>query len=328
MKLHASRRHLLLGAGALLARPGLTPPAFAQAAPIKVAGVPPSPVENAWNSRIHLALQQAAEQGLITYEFSEGIAATDYPRAMREYAEAGAQLVLGESYAVENEAREVAADYPDTAFLMGSSGEPAGDNFGVFGTYNHEAAYLAGMLAAKMSQTGKFGSVGGYPIPEVNLLINAFRLGVKEVNPDASFTNAYIGAWFDPAKAKEAAIAQIDAGSDILFGERIGTADGAQERGAKAIGSLTDYSDRYPDTVFASAVWNFGPTVEAVVADIKAGNPVGKSYTEYSFMRHGGNELVYNEAMVPADAIPPMEAKREAITSGAFEVPIDPAEPS
>nr|WP_245639203.1 BMP family ABC transporter substrate-binding protein [Rubellimicrobium mesophilum] len=82
-----------------------------------------------------------------------------------------------------------------------------------------------------MSQTGKFGSVGGYPIPEVNLLINAFRLGVKEVNPDATFTNAYIGAWFDPAKAKEAAIAQIDAGSDILFGERIGTADGAQERG-------------------------------------------------------------------------------------------------
>ncbi|WP_245639202.1 hypothetical protein [Rubellimicrobium mesophilum] len=55
---------------------------------------------------------------------------------------------------------------------------------------------------------------------------------------------------------------------------------------------------------------------------------MGKSYTEYSFMRHGGNELVYNADMVPADAIPPMEAKRDEITSGAFEVPIDPAEPS
>jgi len=328
MKLHASRRHLLLGAGALLALPGLTRRALAQDAPVSVAGLHASPVENAWNSRIHLALQEAAEQGLITYEFSEGIAATDYPRAMREYAEAGVQLVLGESYAVENEAREVAADYPETAFLMGSSGQPSGDNFGTFGTYNHEAAYLAGMLAASMSQTGKFGSVGAYPIPEVNLLINAFRAGVREVNPDATFSNAFIGAFFDPAKAKEAAIAQIDAGADIVFGERIGTADAAQEKGAKAIGSLTDYGPRYPETVFASAVWNFGPTVEAVVADIRAGTPVGRDYTEYSFMRHGGNDLAYDPAQVPAEAIPPMEARREEITSGAFEVPIDPAEPS
>ena len=328
MKLTATRRHLLLGAGALLALPATLRRASAQDAPLRVAGLHASPVENAWNSRIHLALQQAAEQGLISYEFSEGIAATDYPRAMREYAEAGAQLIWGESYAVENEARKVAADYPETAFLMGSSGEPAGDNFGTFGTYNHEAAYLAGMLAANVSQTGKFGSVGAYPIPEVNLLINAFRAGVLEVNPDATFSNAFIGAFFDPARAKEAAIAQIDAGADIVFGERIGTADAAQERGAKAIGSLTDYGPRYPETVFANAVWNFSPTVEAVVADIRAGNPVGKSYTEYSFMRNGGNELVYNPDMVPAEAIPAMEARREEITSGAFEVPIDPAEPS
>ena len=268
MKFHASRRHLLLGAGALLALPATLRRASAQDAPLRVAGLHASPVENAWNSRIHLALQEAAEQGLIAYEFSEGIAATDYPRAMREYAESGVQLVLGESYAVENEAREVAADYPETAFLMGSSGQPSGDNFGTFGTYNHEAAYLAGMLAASMSQTGKFGSVGAYPIPEVNLLINAFRFGVQETRPDATFSNIFIGAWFDPAKAKEAAIAQIDGGADILFGERIGTADGAQERGAKAIGSLIDYTPRYPGTVFANALWNYGPTIEAVVADV------------------------------------------------------------
>jgi basic membrane protein A len=193
-------------------------------------------VENAWNSRIHLAMQEAAEAGLIEYEFSEGVAATDYPRAMREYAESGAQLIWGESYAVEREAREVAADYPETAFLMGSSGGPEGDNFGVFGTRNHEAAYLAGMLAGTMSESNVFGSVGGYPIPEVNLLINAFRMGVSEVNPDATFLNGFIGAWFDPARAQEMAIAQIDQGADILFGERIGTADGAQARGVKAIG--------------------------------------------------------------------------------------------
>lgn len=326
MTLTLNRRALMLTGAAAMTLPTLR--AANAEGPLKVAAIHGSPVENAWNSRIQAAFLAAAESGLITYEFSEGVAATDYARAMREYAEGGAQLIWGESYAVETEARQVAADYPGTAFLMGSSGGPQGDNFGVFGTRNHEAAYLAGMLAGKMSTTNTFGSVGGYPIPEVNLLINAFRMGVKEVNPDAKFLNGFIGAWFDPAKAKESAVAQIDAGADVLFGERIGTADAAAEKGVKAIGSLIDYTPRYPGTVFANAIWNFGPTVEAVVADVAAGKPVGRDYTEYSFMKYGGNELIFVEAEVPADAIPAMMAKAAEITSGAFEVPIDANEPA
>lgn len=327
MKLTPNRRQLIIGAGATLALPAYIRRAQAQSV-IKVAAVHNSPVENAWNSRIHLAFQEAAAAGTIEYEFSEGVAPTDYPRAMAEYAEGGAQLVWGEAYAVEREAREVAADYPETAFLMGSSGGPQGDNFGVFGTRNHEAAYLAGMLAGKMSESNVFGSVGGYPIPEVNLLINAFRAGVSEVNPDASFLNGFIGAWFDPARAKEAAIAQIDAGADILFGERIGTADAAEERGIKAIGSLIDYTPRYPGTVFANAIWNYGPTIAAIVGDIEAAKPVGRDYTQYSFMSYGGNELIYVADDVPADAIPPMEAKQAAISSGEWTLPIDESEPA
>ncbi|KUP91615.1 BMP family protein [Tritonibacter horizontis] len=327
MTLKTTRRTLMIGAAATLALPSYIRRVNAQA-PLRVAGVHASPVENAWNSRIHLAMQEAAAAGKIEYEFSEGVAATDYPRAMREYAESGVQLVWGESYAVEREAREVAADYPETAFLMGSSGGPSGDNFGVFGTRNHEAAYLAGMLAGTMSQTNTFGSVGGYPIPEVNLLINAFRAGISEVNPDAKFLNGFIGAWFDPARAQEAAIAQIDAGADILFGERIGTADGAQARGVKAIGSLIDYTPRYPETVFANAIWNYGPTIDAIVADIQSGSPVGRDYTGYSFMKHGGNALIYVDDMVPADAIPAMEAKQAAIQAGEFEVPLNAEEPA
>ena len=327
MKLITSRRQVLLGASAMLALPAYMRTATAGSV-VKVAGVHMSPVENAWNSRIHLAFQEAAQAGLIDYEFSEGVSPTDYPRAMREYAENGSQLIWGESYAVENQARDVAADYPKTAFLMGSSGGPEGDNFGVFGTRNHEAAYLAGMLAGKMSETNVFGSVGGYPIPEVNLLINAFRIGVSEVNSDAKFLNGFIGAWFDPAKAKEAAIAQIDAGADILFGERIGTADAAKERGIKAIGSLIDYTPRYPGTVFANAIWNYGPTIEAIVADVNAGNAVGRDYTEYSFMKYGVNELIYVQDEVPADAIPAMEKRQAAIAAGTYDVPIDNNEPA
>ncbi|MGH6762066.1 MAG: BMP family protein [Phyllobacterium sp.] len=318
---HFTRRHVLAATVALGASI-MAPHAFAQDK-IKVAGIHASPVENAWNSRLHAALQEAAKEGVIEYVFSEGVAASDYPRAMREYAEQGVKLIVGESYAVEREARQVAKDYPQTAFVMGSSGKPQGDNFGVFGTWNYEAAYLTGMLAGAMSKTGTFGAVGAVPIPEVNMLINGFQDGVKETRPDAKFLVSFIGTFFDPPKAREAGLAQIDAGADILFGERIGTADAAKERGIKAIGSLIDYTERYPDTVFANAMWFFRPILNAAIVDAKAGNPVGKDYTPFSRMKEGGSDIVYVKGSAPAEAEAKMEARRAEIKAGTFDVPMD-----
>ncbi len=297
-------------------------------APLKVAGIHASPVENAWNSCLHAALQAAAQEGKIEYVFSEGVSGTDYPRAMREYAEGGAKLIVGEAYAVENEARQVAADYPDTRFLLGSSGGPAGDNFGTFGTWNHEGAYLAGMLAGKMSKSGVFGAVGAIPIPEVNMLINGFRAGVNAVRPDAKHLIGFIGTFFDPPKAREAGLAQIDAGADILFGERIGTADAAKERNIKAVGSLIDYTPRYPGIVFANAIWSFRPILDGAIADTVAGAPTGKDYTPLNLMKTGGNDVVYVKDAAPAAAVEAMEARRAEIKAGKFEVPIDTKEPA
>lgn len=326
MMFSVSRRRFLTGSaagGLVLAAPR----AFA-AEKLKVAGIHASPVENAWNSRLHEALQSAAKDGVIEYVFSEGVSGTDYPRAMREYAEQGHKLIVGESYAVEAQARQLAADYPQTAFLMGSSGKPSGDNFGTFGTWNHEAAYLAGMLAAPLSKSGTFGTVGAIPIPEVNILINAFRSGVKEIRPDAKFLIGFIGTFFDPPKARESGLAQIDAGADILFGERIGTADAAKEKKIKSIGSLLDYTPRYPDTVFANAMWYFRPILDAAIADVKAGAKAGKDYSSFSFMKAGGNDVVFSKTMVAPESIAAMEAKRDAIKAGSFTVPVDPKEPT
>lgn len=319
-------RRTLLATGLALGVSSLTPLARA-AAPLKVAGIHASPVENAWNSCLHAALQAAAEEGVIEYVFSEGVSGTDYPRAMREYAEQGHKLIIGESYAVEKEARQVAADYPETAFVLGSSGEASGDNFGVFGTWNHDGAYLAGMLAGKMTKTNVVGSVGAVPIPEVNMLINAFAAGVKAVNPDCKHLVSFIGTFFDPPKAREAGLAQIDAGADVLFGERIGTADAAKERGIKAVGSLIDYTPRYPDTVFANALWGFRPILNAAIADAAAGKPVGKNYTAYGLMKEGGSDIAYVKGVAPADAEAAMEAKRAEIKAGNFEVPRNMDEP-
>ncbi|MEE9906981.1 BMP family protein [Brucella intermedia] len=320
-------RRDILAMSAALGATAITSRVFAADEKLKVAGIHASPVENAWNSRLHEALKQANDAGVIEYVFSEGVSASDYPRAMREYAEQGIKLIVGRSYAVEREARQVAGDYPQTAFVMGSSGKPQGDNFGVFGTWNFEAGYLTGMLAGAMSKSGIFGSVGAVPIPEINMLINAFQDGVRETRPDAKFVASFMGTFFDPPKAREAGLAAIDSGADILFGERIGTADAAKERGIKAIGSLTDYTPRYPDTVFANAIWNFGPILNAAIADVKAGKPAGKDYTPFSMMKEGGNDIIYVKGVAPAEAEAKMEARRNEIKSGAFTLKLNAEEP-
>lgn len=320
-------RRAVLASGLAVGASAILPRAHA-ADPIKVAGIHGSPVENAWNSVLHKALQDAASEGAIEYVFSEGVAGTDYTRAMSEYAEQGAKLIIGETFPVEKQARTVAADYPETAFVMGSSGQASGDNFGTFGTWNFDGAYLAGMLAGKMTKSNVVGSVGAIPIPEINLLINAFAAGVKAVNPDAKHLVGFIGTFFDPPKAREAGLAQIDAGADILFGERIGTADAAKERGIKSVGSLIDYTPRYPETVFANALWNFRPILDAAIADASAGNPVGKDYTAFGLMKEGGSDISYTKGVAPADAEAAMEAIRAQIKSGEFEVPQNFDEPT
>ncbi len=151
---------------------------------------------------------------------------------MREYCEAGNKLILGEVFGVEEAARTVAKDYPDTAFLMGSSFKPdaAVPNFSVFDNYIQDASYLTGIIAGAMTKSKNIGMVGGYPIPEVNRLMHAFMAGVKESAPDTKFQVAFIGSWFDPPKAKETAFAQIDGGADLLYAERFGVSDAAKER--------------------------------------------------------------------------------------------------
>ena len=102
---------------------------------VKVAGIFTLPVDQQWISRIHIALDAAKERGDIEYVYSENVSNTDYERVMREYAESGVNLIVGEVFGLERAARKVAADYPETAFLMGSSFAPEAPNFSVFDNF-------------------------------------------------------------------------------------------------------------------------------------------------------------------------------------------------
>jgi basic membrane protein A and related proteins len=303
--------------------------AFAQAR-LKVAAIYTVPVEQQWVSRIDKALKAAVARGDIEYVFSENVANADYERVMRGYAEKGHTLIVGESFAVEAAARKVAKDYPKVSFLMGSSGKPQEPNFGVFDNFIQEPAYLTGMLAGGMTKSNKIGMVGGYPIPEVNRLMNAFMAGAKEVNPKVEFMVTFINSWFDPPKAKEAAFAQIDKGADLMYAERFGVSDAAKEKGKLAIGNVINTQDKYPDTVVASALWNMEPTIDLAIKSVKDGSFKAADYGAYSTMKHKGSELSALgtfEGKVPADLAAKVKAKEQAIRDGKFSVPVDDAQP-
>lgn len=300
----------------------------AQAAePLKVAAIYTVPVEQQWVGRIHKALTATQERGEITYVYSENTANTDYERVMREYAEAGNQLIVGEAFAVERAARAVAAEYPEVAFLMGSSFPAAEPNFAVFDNYIHEPSYLTGMIAGAASKSGKIGMVGGFAIPEVNRLMHAFMAGARETNPDVEFMVTFINSWYDPPKAKETAYAMIDNGADVLYAERFGVSDAAQEKGIFAIGNVIDTASDYPGTILASAIWHMEPTIDKAIAAVKDGTFKADDYGLYSFMEFGGGSLVADESLIDAATLDAVKAKEAAILDKSFTVEIDDTEP-
>lgn len=320
------RQLVLLATAAAIALPGL---AFAQAK-TKVAALYTVPFEQQWVSRLHKALKAAEARGEIEYKATENVSNADYERVMREYATAGNTLIVGEAFAVEAAARKVAKDFPKVSFLMGSSGKPQAPNFSVFDNYIQEPAYLTGMIAGGVTKSNKIGMVGGFPIPEVNRLMNAFMAGAKETNPKVEFSVSFINSWFDPPKAKEAAFAMIDKGADVMYAERFGVSDAAKEKGKLAIGNVINTQDKYPDTVVASALWNMEPSIDRAIKLVKEGKFTAEDYGPYSMMKHKGSELAplgTFEKKVPAAIVAKVKAKEKDILDGKYSVKVDDSQP-
>ena len=318
--------HLVVGISALSLLALAT--GTARAEPLKVAAIYTVPVEQQWVSRIHKALNAAVERGDITYNFSENVANTDYERVMREYAEQGEQLVFGEVFGVERAAREVAADYPEVAWVMGSSFGPEAPNFSVFDNYIQECSYLTGLVAGAKTESKLIGLVGGYPIPEVNRLMHAFMAGATEIDPDIRFLVTFIGSWYDPPKAKEAAFAMIDAGADVMYAERYGVADAAVERGVLAIGNVIDTQGEYPGTILASAIWHMEPSVDHAIEQVAAGTYTAENYGPLSHMPVGGCTIApMDDALVSAEVQAMVAERQGEIMAGSFAVEINDDEP-
>ena len=210
---------------------------------------------------------------------------------------------------------------------MGSSFGPTKPNFAVFDNFIHEPSYLTGMVAGKATKTNVIGMVGGYAIPEVNRLMNAFMEGALSVNKDVKFLVTFINSWYDPPKAKESAFAMVDKKADILYAERFGVSDAAKERGVKAIGNVIDTSAQYPGIILASALWHMEPTIDRAIKAVIGGAFEPADYGPYSYMAHGGASLAVDDKLVPKDVLDAVKAKEKEILDGAFRVNINDAAP-
>lgn len=323
---------LIAGCAKSAATPTAGAPETSTSAKIKVFGAYATPIEEPWDGVIHQALKAAADKGEIDYTYTENIGYSgDMERILREAAEQQKpDLIMGDAFGNEEAVRRVAADYPEIAFAFGSGLGPAGSNFSVFDNWIQEPAYLCGMLAGGLTKTGTIGVVGAYPVPEVDRLVNAFIKGAKEVNPNAKVLVTFINSWFDPAAAKEAALAQIDGGADVLYAERFGVVDAAAEKGLFVFGNMSDQNSLAPDYVVTGPVWDMGPTVEYLISQIKAGSYTSMDLKDFSMMAKGGASLApfHNvESKIPADLLKTVKEREQQIKDGLFRVDVDEAQP-
>ena len=166
---------------------------------------------------------------------------------------------------------------PDVKFFH-CSGYMTGSNLGNYMADMYQIYYLNGLMSGAISKTGKIGYVAAFPIPELFRHMNAFAVGVKEVNPEATISVKWTYAWYGPDKAREAAEALIAEGCDVLgFTEDTPTvievAQEYQDRG-QDIYALSHYSPMQAygkDAVFTGQLTDWGPLVVQCLEDLQAG---------------------------------------------------------
>ncbi len=300
---------------------------LAHAQPLKVFGAFATAIEEPWDGVIHTALLNEEAAGRIDYEFVDDIGyAGDMERILRDVAEEQVPAVIfGDAFGNEEAVRRIAGDYPDIAFVFGSGLSPSEPNLSVFDNWIHEPAYLSGLIAGSVSESGVIGVVAGNPVPEVNRIVNAFKVGATEANADARVLVTFINSWFDPPAAKESALAQIDAGADVLFAERFGVIEAAQENGLLAFGNMSDQNGLAPETVITGPVWDMTPTVDYVLGQVEAGTYTALDLKDFSMMAKGGSSLApfhsFSETL-PPELIELVQTRQDEIKNGLYRVPI------
>lgn len=274
---------------------------------------------------------QAAYEGSLAVEEQLGDRVTIYrqenipetseaTRALDQMIQQGATILFPTSYGHLDPALESAEEHPECIFFH-QGGLKTADNLGTYFGTIWESFYLCGMAAGMSTETNQLGFVGSFPIPQVLLNINAFELGAKAVNPDATTTVIFTGSWSDPAAGTNAANSLIDGGADVIAQHQDSTKTiigVCESRGVKSVGIHADASELAPEGWLTGAVWNWGPLFVDMAQTALDGNFDGSIYDgKYrGGLKEGVVDIAPFGQNVSQDIQDAVNAAKEQIISG------------
>jgi basic membrane lipoprotein Med (substrate-binding protein (PBP1-ABC) superfamily) len=247
----------------------------------------------------------------------------DFEENFREYGARGFSLVFGHGFEFQDAAKRVAPQFPRTTYVTTSS-TSVGPNLAGISFSFADASYLAGMLAAAMSQSGVLGVIGGTELPPVKESFVAFERGARSVRPNARLLTAYIGNWDDVSAGKEQAMAQVARGADVIFQNAdaagLGVFQAARERsGVYVIGSNSNQNGVAPTVTLGSVVIDLPHAFLLVAQEVKTGafRPRVVTFPSAS----GVVQLVLNPALlakIPSRARAQLDSVRSKMNAGEF----------
>jgi basic membrane protein A and related proteins len=243
----------------------------------------------------------------------------DAERVIRDMAGQGNKLIFGTTFGYMEPMLKVAADNKDVKFEH-ATGYKTADNMRTYDSRTYEGAYMAGVIAGKMTKSNTLGVVASIPIPEVIRNINSFTLGAQSQNPKIKTKVVWVNEWFNPPKETEAATALINGGADVLFQNTDSPAvlKTAQEKGKRAFGWDSDMTAYGPKAHLASAVINWGPYYIKATRDALEGKwTTGQAWWG---VKEGAIDIVSIAEDVPAETKAKVEEVKKGLTDGSFSI--------
>jgi basic membrane lipoprotein Med (substrate-binding protein (PBP1-ABC) superfamily) len=281
---------------------------------------PGSIADAAWNSGAYHGLEAIRDSIGASVSHVEARTPGEQEEALRTYAAQKYNLVFGHGFEFQGAAERVSRQYPGTVFIV-TSGERVAENVSPLIFRLSEASYLAGMVAGGMTRTNTIGFVGGIELPPIKLAEDAWEAGARAVNPAVTARSTYLNTFDDVAAGREAAIALIGAGADMLHHNADQAALGAfqavkESPAAFMFGSNLDQKDLAPERVLGSAVIDLPRAFLLVAREVKAGGfkPRVESFGLRSgVIRYQPNPLL--EPRVPEALRQRLTAARDSITA-------------
>jgi basic membrane protein A len=210
-----------------------------------------------WNAAGYDGLMQIEEQYGADVSYAESIPQSELEEVMRNYAEAGYDIVFGHSAQCMDSILAVAEFYPETQFVC-VNGYEVRDNVANIEIAEYESGYMMGAAAAMLSESNTVGVIGSVDIKPVRMAVDAYALGAKSINSDIEVLSTMTGSWSDANKAKEIAYSMIDNDADVIANlagiAGISIIEAASENDILAIGAGTDQHVKAPENVPVSII--------------------------------------------------------------------------